>query len=127
MFGIGFTELMLIGVVALLVVGPERLPKLARTAGAWLGRLNRYVAQVKTEINREMELDELRKAQQSMRESVQKYEIMTEEVVSQASKEVGDIGKTVASTVKDAEAAVTAAPAVPEAPPVVATTEIKAP
>lgn len=61
MFDIGFSELMLIAVVALVVLGPERLPRVARTAGHLFGRLQRYVNDVKADINREIELDELRK------------------------------------------------------------------
>ncbi len=71
MFDIGFTELLIIGVVALLVVGPERLPKVARTAGHLFGRFQRYVSTVKADIGREMDLDELRKAGQSFKESVE--------------------------------------------------------
>jgi sec-independent protein translocase protein TatB len=71
MFDIGFTELLVIGVVALLVVGPERLPKVARTAGHLFGRFQRYVSTVKADIGREMELDELRKAGQSFKQSVE--------------------------------------------------------
>jgi sec-independent protein translocase protein TatB len=71
MFDIGFTELLVIGVVALLVIGPERLPKVARTAGHLFGRFQRYVSSVKADIGREMELDELRKAGQSFKESVE--------------------------------------------------------
>ena len=67
MFDIGFSELMVIGVVALIVIGPERLPRVARTMGHLAGRLQRYVADVKADINREVEMDELRK----MRDSVQ--------------------------------------------------------
>lgn len=60
MFDIGFSELMVIGVVALLVIGPERLPKVARTAGHLVGRMQRYVAEVKADINREVEASELK-------------------------------------------------------------------
>jgi sec-independent protein translocase protein TatB len=60
MFDVGFQELVLIGVVALLVVGPERLPRLARTAGLWLGRARRVLGSVKAEIDRELKADELR-------------------------------------------------------------------
>jgi sec-independent protein translocase protein TatB len=67
MFDIGFSELVVIGVVALIVIGPERLPRVARTIGILAGRLQRYVSDVKADINREVELDELRK----MRDSVQ--------------------------------------------------------
>ena len=54
MFDVGFFELLLIGIVALLVVGPERLPKLARTAGMWLGRGRRFIGSVKDDIDREI-------------------------------------------------------------------------
>src|SRR5512141_3156684 len=63
MFDIGFSEIMLIAVVALVVLGPEKLPKTARTLGHLFGRLQRYVADVKADINRELQLDELRKLQ----------------------------------------------------------------
>jgi sec-independent protein translocase protein TatB len=61
MFDIGFSELFVIMLVGLLVIGPERLPKVARTLGALFGRLQRYVNDVKADISREVELDELRK------------------------------------------------------------------
>lgn len=63
MFDIGFTELMLIALVGLIVIGPERMPKVARTVGHLLGRLQRYVSDVKSDINREMQLEELKKLQ----------------------------------------------------------------
>ncbi|MSQ49955.1 MAG: twin-arginine translocase subunit TatB, partial [Betaproteobacteria bacterium] len=66
MFDIGFSELMVIGLVALIVIGPERLPRVARTLGHLAGRLQRYVADIKADINREVELDELRKIQDSV-------------------------------------------------------------
>ncbi len=66
MFDIGFSELVVIGLVALIVIGPERLPKVARTAGLLLGRLQRYVSDVKADINREMQLDELKKVQEQL-------------------------------------------------------------
>jgi sec-independent protein translocase protein TatB len=97
MFDIGFSELMLIGVVALVVLGPERLPKVARTAGQWLGRLNRYVAQVKQDIDRDIKLEELRKMQQEMKDTAQKYEIMAgdakREVEVAVEQETGQISR----------------------------------
>ena len=60
MFDIGFWELALIGLVALIVVGPERLPRLARTAGLWLGRGRRMLSSVKDEIDRELKAEELK-------------------------------------------------------------------
>lgn len=97
MFDIGFSELLVIGIVALVVIGPERLPKVARTAGQWLGRLNRYVSQVKQDIDRDMRLEELRKMQQEMKDTAQKYEIMAGEGMRQAedavNRETGQISK----------------------------------
>ncbi len=75
MFDIGFTELLVIGLVALIVVGPERLPKVARTAGALLGRLQRYVADVKSDIHRELQVEELRKMQQQVQDSARDVEL----------------------------------------------------
>jgi len=66
MFDVGFSELIVIGLVALIVIGPERLPGLARTVGHLLGRLQRYVNDVKSDINREMQLDELKKLQEQV-------------------------------------------------------------
>jgi sec-independent protein translocase protein TatB len=74
MFDIGFSEMMLIAIVALVVIGPERLPKVARTAGHMLGRLQRYVNDVKSDINREMQLEELRKLQSEIQESARSVE-----------------------------------------------------
>jgi sec-independent protein translocase protein TatB len=70
MFDVSLSELMVIAVVALVVIGPERLPKVARTAGHLLGRLQRYVSTVKADINREMQLEELKKLQQSVTDQV---------------------------------------------------------
>lgn len=74
MFDIGFSELVIIAVVALIVIGPERLPKAARTMGHLLGRLQRYVNDVKSDINREMELEELRKLQQQVQGAAREIE-----------------------------------------------------
>ncbi len=61
MLDLGLTKMALIGVVALVVLGPERLPRVARTAGALFGRAQRYINDVKAEVTREIELDELRR------------------------------------------------------------------
>ena len=74
MFDIGFSELMVIGIVALLVIGPERLPRVARTLGHLLGRAQRYVNDVKSDINREIQLDELKKLQTQVTESARALE-----------------------------------------------------
>ena len=74
MFGIDFSELMVIAVVALIVIGPERLPKVARTLGMLFGRMQRYVNDVKADINREMALDDLRKLQSSIQDTARTIE-----------------------------------------------------
>lgn len=74
MFDVGFTELMVIALVGLIVIGPERLPKVARTAGHLLGRLQRYVSDVKSDINREMQLEDLKKLQAEVAEQARDVE-----------------------------------------------------
>lgn len=71
MFDVSFTELLLIGVVALVVIGPERLPKVARTLGHLLGRAQRYVSDVKSDIQREIDLDEMGKLKKQMDDAAQ--------------------------------------------------------
>ena len=71
MFDVSFSELLVIAVVALLVIGPEKLPKVARTVGAFTGRMQRYVAQVKEEVNREVRFEELQKLQSEIKQSVE--------------------------------------------------------
>jgi len=72
MFDLSFFELVVIGVVALVVIGPEKLPKVARTLGALTGRAQRYVAQVKEEVNREVRFEELQQLQNEIQAGVNK-------------------------------------------------------
>jgi sec-independent protein translocase protein TatB len=74
MFNFGMTEVMIIAIVGLIVIGPERLPRVARTLGHLFGRMQRYVADIKDDISREVELDELRKLQSSMKEAAQEIQ-----------------------------------------------------
>jgi len=74
MFDIGFSELFIIMLVGLLVIGPERLPKVARTVGAMVGRLQRYVNDVKADISREVELEDLRKMKAEFEEAARSVE-----------------------------------------------------
>lgn len=71
MFDIGFSEILLIAVVALVVIGPERLPGVARNVGRFIGRLQRYVHDIKSDFNREVELEEIRRLQHEMETTVQ--------------------------------------------------------
>lgn len=69
MFDVSFSELLVIAVIALLVIGPEKLPKVARVAGTLMGRMQRYAAQVKEEVNREARFEELQKLQQEIKQA----------------------------------------------------------
>ena len=83
MFDISFTEIMVISVVALIVVGPERLPKLARTLGYLLGRVRHYVGGVKNDIQREMEAEELNELHASVKKAAHTIENSVREEVSE--------------------------------------------
>ena len=100
MFDIGFSELLVIGVVALIVIGPEKLPRVARTVGHLAGRLQRYVADVKADINREIELDELRKMRDSMQKTATEME---SSVQSEVAKTEGELNQSLEGVVKKAE------------------------
>ena len=122
MFDIGFSELMVIAVVALIVIGPEKLPKVARTVGHLFGRMQRYVNDVKSDISREMALDDLRKLQSSMQDTVQSIERSVTAEVQSAEKSVAEEMRSAESEMNkiatDAPAAVadSAPPAVPGVP-----------
>ena len=88
MFDIGFSELVVIGLVALIVIGPERLPRVARTIGILAGRLQRYVADVKADINREIELDELRKMKDTVQQAASGIENSVQSALSSTENEL---------------------------------------
>jgi sec-independent protein translocase protein TatB len=125
MFDIGFSEILVIGVVALIVIGPERLPKVARTLGHMFGRLQRYVNEVKADINREIELDELRK----LHSQVQSAARDIEQSVSQAAHDVESGVRSVQTELNQAAAAATqpAAEAKSALPPPLPASEAAAP
>ena len=93
MFDIGFSELLVIAVVALIVIGPERLPKVARTLGHLFGRMQRYVNDVKADISREMELEELKKMQSSMEDAARSFQSSVNKEVSEAESELGKLAQ----------------------------------
>jgi sec-independent protein translocase protein TatB len=98
MFDIGFTELLVIGLVALVVIGPEKLPRVARTLGHLAGRLQRYVSDVKADINREIELDELKKMRDSMQQAATSFETS---VASELNKTETDLNKSVQDAIEE--------------------------
>jgi sec-independent protein translocase protein TatB len=71
MFDIAFSELVVVGIVALIVIGPEKMPKVARTVGHLLGRAQRYVNEVKSDVNRELHFEDLQKLQDEIRQNTQ--------------------------------------------------------
>lgn len=79
MFDVGFSELMLIGVVALVVIGPEKLPRVARTVGLLLGKAQRQIAEVKADINRELQLDEMRRLGSELGDSARSLQASLQE------------------------------------------------
>jgi sec-independent protein translocase protein TatB len=97
-FDVSFSELLVIAVVALLVIGPEKLPKVARTVGAFTGRLQRYMAQVKEEVGREMRFEELQKLQQEIKQSVEKESASLQASINAPSR--ADKNKKIAKTTK---------------------------
>ena len=108
MFDIGFSELMVIGLVALIVIGPERLPRVARTLGHLTGRLQRYVADVKADINREVELDELRKMKDSVQQAATSIESSVQGELGKAENDLNAAASSAAAETP-AEAAVPSA------------------
>ena len=78
MFDVGFWELTIIAIVALLVIGPERLPGVARTVGLWLGRIRGFVTSVKADIDRELKADELKRIMEKQAESTGLHEFVEE-------------------------------------------------
>jgi sec-independent protein translocase protein TatB len=97
MFDIGFTELLVIAVVALIVIGPERLPKVARTAGHLFGRMQRYVNDVKADISREMELDELKNLRTSMEDTARSFERSVQQGLSETESELNRVAQSAQS------------------------------
>jgi sec-independent protein translocase protein TatB len=84
---LGITKMALIGVVALVVIGPEKLPRVARTVGALLGKAQRYVADVKAEVNRSMDLEELRKMKDSVETAARDVEQSVQTATSDFEKD----------------------------------------
>src|SRR3990172_1393944 len=105
MFDIGFSELFVIALVALIVIGPERLPKVARTLGHLFGRMQRYVNDVKADISREMELDEVRKLQADVQSAARSFEDSFTREIRETEGQLQDVAETAAVPVTPPETA----------------------
>ena len=95
MLDMSFSEIAVIGAVALVVLGPERLPKVARTAGQLFGRLQRYVATVKADINREMDTSELAKIKQEVQDAAKSFEQSVQQHASSVETETAAISQSI--------------------------------
>jgi len=111
MFDIGFSELVVIGVVALVVIGPERLPKVARTLGHLFGRLQRYVSQVKSDINREIEAADLGKVKSEFESAARSFQADIESHAADAKAGI----ETAKSSIESAISPQSATPTAPDA------------
>jgi sec-independent protein translocase protein TatB len=87
---LGISKIALIGAVALIVIGPEKLPRVARTVGALLGKAQRYVSDVKAEVNRSMELDELRKMKDTVETAARDVESSIQSTSAELGASLGD-------------------------------------
>lgn len=88
MIDLGVSKIVLIGVVALIVIGPEKLPRVARTVGTLLGKAQRYVADVKAEVNRSMDLDELRKMKETVESAARDVETAVHNTTSDLERDL---------------------------------------
>jgi sec-independent protein translocase protein TatB len=98
MFDFGFSELMVLAVVALVVIGPERLPKVAKQTGQWMGKLRRYVDDVKSDVNRQMELSELRSLQTQVTDAARDLQTSMQSTISGVESDLDEARKTLEGT-----------------------------
>lgn len=97
MIDLGISKLAMIGAVALIVIGPEKLPRVARTVGMLLGKAQRYVNDVKAEVNRSMDLDELRKMKDTVQEAAREVEQSIHTGASDFEKQFSESGQTLSA------------------------------
>lgn len=103
MFDISFVELALVGVVALLVIGPKKLPDVARTAGRWIGKIRRMIANAKADMDREFKTDELRKLLTQQQGEMQELRKILDETRSSLDTDVNQLGVNLADNAVPAE------------------------
>lgn len=95
MFDVSFGELLIIAIVALVVIGPEKLPKVARTLGLLAGRMQRYVSTIKADVSRELQMQELQKMQQEVRQGVAAVESGIKQEARQVEAPVAEVAQIV--------------------------------
>ncbi len=104
MIDFGFDKLALIGAVALIVIGPERLPRVARTVGHFIGKAQRYVADVKAEVNRSIELEELKKMKGEFEDAARNVERSVNDEMRQTSSDFDQLWKDPADSASSCDA-----------------------
>jgi sec-independent protein translocase protein TatB len=117
MFDVGFSEMLVIAIVALVVIGPERLPKVARTLGHVFGRMQRYVAQVKADINREMEAADLGKVKSEFEEAARTLKDGIESQAAEAERGMREVEASIDRELQGSASEVAAAARPPAAEP----------
>jgi sec-independent protein translocase protein TatB len=111
MIDFGFDKIALIGAIALIVIGPEKLPRVARTVGHFVGKAQRYVAEVKAEVNRTIELEELQKMKKEFEETARDVRSTVEREVSEAKSAVESNWQEAKSTWSDGTSTSDSSPA----------------
>lgn len=127
MFELSFGKMMIIAVVALIVLGPEKLPKVARTIGHLLGRARTYANTVKQDIDREMQMDELRKLQQQAQEAARSFETAVSDAGRSVEQEASSMQNSMNASLARAESAALGNAATTTTPPVIGTDNVIAP
>ncbi|HWI84545.1 Sec-independent protein translocase protein TatB [Ramlibacter sp.] len=112
MIDLGIEKMLVIGAVALIVIGPEKLPRVARTVGTLLGKAQRYVADVKAEVNRSIELEELKKMKETVETAARDVEAAARDVENSLQATAGDLERSWGGTA--AGPALEPAPSYPE-------------
>ena len=113
MFDFGFSELMICGVVGLVVLGPERLPLVAKTAGQWIGKAQRFVQQMKDDIDREAELSELKKIKDDAQKMASDLNATVQNAAKDIEKDVDSVAGEAKKNLADAEKSFDAASSTP--------------
>ncbi len=111
MFDFGFSEMLIIGAVALVVLGPEKLPIVAKTAGEWIGKAQRFVSQVKSDINREADFAELKKLQDQAKALADEVKSTVQQSANDIQKSATALEQTVSDTKQSLDATVNASAA----------------
>ncbi len=111
MFDLGFWELVVVFIVALLVIGPERLPGVARKAGLWVGKAKRFVASVRSDIERELRAEELREMLNKQQSEIEQLRGMLEETQAEVREELGETDSLVQAIEEQIQRGAEASPA----------------